>query len=248
MLGAIKSFASTRNLIAAGALAAAVGSTMAAPVQYTFGTSQSPFGFGEVVALLGATANVQGSFRFDAATAFTGGSGALGFEPGFAVYGGAVTYLQGTIGSFGFADPYVSASTKSGVPGSGDVLTVTADPTPKAGSQQVPSDHPRQLLGFTVGGYQLSNVRLFWSADIPGGADFLNGYALPGALPTFRGRLALDFVPVSDPLNAGGAAYYSRTVFFDGLVAQAVPVPEPETWALMVAGLGLLGWAARRRA
>jgi hypothetical protein len=25
------------------------------------------------------------------------------------------------------------------------------------------------------------------------------------------------------------------------------PVPEPETWALMLAGLGLVGWAARRR-
>jgi hypothetical protein len=28
----------------------------------------------------------------------------------------------------------------------------------------------------------------------------------------------------------------------------AAPVPEPETYALMVAGLGLVGWAARRRA
>jgi hypothetical protein len=27
----------------------------------------------------------------------------------------------------------------------------------------------------------------------------------------------------------------------------ATPVPEPETYAMMVAGLGLLGFAARRR-
>ncbi len=26
-----------------------------------------------------------------------------------------------------------------------------------------------------------------------------------------------------------------------------VPVPEPETWAMLLAGLGLVGWAARRR-
>ncbi|CAG0928499.1 MAG: hypothetical protein POELPBGB_04064 [Bacteroidia bacterium] len=34
----------------------------------------------------------------------------------------------------------------------------------------------------------------------------------------------------------------------DGLwIASLAPVPEPETWALMMAGLGLLGFAARRR-
>ncbi len=27
----------------------------------------------------------------------------------------------------------------------------------------------------------------------------------------------------------------------------AAPVPEPEAWALLLAGLGLVGWAARRR-
>ncbi|MXS82705.1 PEP-CTERM sorting domain-containing protein [Nitrosomonas oligotropha] len=27
----------------------------------------------------------------------------------------------------------------------------------------------------------------------------------------------------------------------------AAPVPEPDTWALLIAGLGLLGVAARRR-
>jgi hypothetical protein len=25
------------------------------------------------------------------------------------------------------------------------------------------------------------------------------------------------------------------------------PVPEPETWAVLLAGLGLVGWAGRRR-
>ena len=31
-------------------------------------------------------------------------------------------------------------------------------------------------------------------------------------------------------------------------ITPAAPVPEPETYALMLAGLGLVGWAARRRA
>jgi hypothetical protein len=31
------------------------------------------------------------------------------------------------------------------------------------------------------------------------------------------------------------------------VLVQAAPVPEPETYALMLAGLGLLGMAQRRR-
>jgi hypothetical protein len=32
-----------------------------------------------------------------------------------------------------------------------------------------------------------------------------------------------------------------------GTADVAAPVPEPETYALMLAGLGVLGWASRRR-
>jgi hypothetical protein len=31
------------------------------------------------------------------------------------------------------------------------------------------------------------------------------------------------------------------------LVAATAPIPEPETWAMMLAGLGLMGFLARRR-
>jgi hypothetical protein len=31
------------------------------------------------------------------------------------------------------------------------------------------------------------------------------------------------------------------------LVFRVTPVPEPAQWAMMLAGLGLVGWAARRR-
>jgi hypothetical protein len=40
----------------------------------------------------------------------------------------------------------------------------------------------------------------------------------------------------------------SGTDYFNLGSTVAPPIPEPETYALMLAGLGLVGWAARRRA
>ena len=51
-------------------------------------------------------------------------------------------------------------------------------------------------------------------------------------------------------LDAGKAYLNVHTSSFPGgeIRANLVPVPEPETYALMLAGLGVVGWAARRRA
>lgn len=53
---------------------------------------------------------------------------------------------------------------------------------------------------------------------------------------------------------AGGAGYTGIVNGFKPsgsfqytLTLTPVPVPEPETWGLMLSGLGLVGWAARRR-
>lgn len=45
-------------------------------------------------------------------------------------------------------------------------------------------------------------------------------------------------------LDAQQTAFAADNLQFDGLAA---PVPEPETYAMLVFGLGLLGWKARRK-
>ncbi|MBL8503829.1 MAG: FxDxF family PEP-CTERM protein, partial [Rhodocyclaceae bacterium] len=45
----------------------------------------------------------------------------------------------------------------------------------------------------------------------------------------------------------GAGAYYGGTVEYD-FQFNVTAVPEPGSWALLLAGLGLLGFAARRRA
>lgn len=47
--------------------------------------------------------------------------------------------------------------------------------------------------------------------------------------------------------TVNGKTYNSRLVFNANSFALA-PVPEPETWAMMLLGLGVVGYAARRRA
>jgi hypothetical protein len=34
---------------------------------------------------------------------------------------------------------------------------------------------------------------------------------------------------------------------FDAIGWDIAPVPEPSTWAMLAAGLGLVGWTSRRR-
>jgi hypothetical protein len=49
-------------------------------------------------------------------------------------------------------------------------------------------------------------------------------------------------------LNVLGFATGSQGGFYaGGLIAETAPIPEPETYALMLAGLGIVGFIARRR-
>ena len=72
-------------------------------------------------------------------------------------------------------------------------------------------------------------------------ADFLSNQNLPSVLPSFQGRLALDFAPTGDPDPQSNRSF----VFFDGLIYRPAPVPEPSTFILLL--LGLAGLRFRRK-
>lgn len=73
-------------------------------------------------------------------------------------------------------------------------------------------------------------------------------YGRPGSFTAGSHVKAADgvlstFTQLGDTIGLGADARMSITLEFAG-----VPVPEPQTWALMALGLGLVGAAARRRA
>lgn len=238
-------------------LSAALTPAFAAPTSYTFSTTTAAIPFccnASALAQLGSI-NVHGSFQYDPAGDYFGNSGVLGFSPGYSVYGAPVggvqsfSHLNGTVGSYSFSDPRGSASVANNNPyaSGADSLWLQAETGPLNNANTYPINYPRQLSGFTVGQYTLINVRLFWVAGLNGVTDFLSNSQLPSALPGLTGRLALDFARTDDPHNTANVPFYSNSVFFDGLTVHAAPVPEPETYAMLLAGLGLMGAVARRR-
>ena len=71
----------------------------------------------------------------------------------------------------------------------------------------------------------------------------------PGFLQANGGSPATAFNTLLAGLEAGKAYLNVHTAAFPGgeIRGLLVPVPEPETYALMLAGLGVLGWTARRK-
>lgn len=231
-------------------MAALSGLATATPTTYTFTTGAiSGSGNSQLVALLGASPKASGQFNYDPQAAFYGSSGDLGFGGNSAIYLGspaalAFSGLSGSVAGLWFSDPYGTVSIGNdqlATPGTPrDSILISADPSPKAGSNTTPAEYPRQLSTVDIGDYRLSNVRLFWTQSANGAADFLTDTTMPAQLPAYAGGLALDFIRISDPGNLANVPYFANTVFFSGLLVQTAAVPEPDQWLLSLLGMGLI--------
>lgn len=133
------------------------------------------------------------------------------------------------------------------------------------------SGHAYNSGGFTVTGQGLVMITLAWTLSVQGAQfdydDYATAYVwIQGSFSdglfnsgtaqssyfdqsfvngdaTHHGTFAMSMYSNGiDPIN--GSLSASAGV---GAYAVSQPVPEPETYALMLAGLGLVGWRARRR-
>jgi hypothetical protein len=103
-----------------------------------------------------------------------------------------------------------------------------------------------EITPFDMNGNELAPVAFsagqFWTAYTKTGANQFSTVPGQSIFSTSSGPLSnlskLNFA-------FGGADHF--TAFSFSSAASAAPIPEPETYAMMLAGLGLLGFAARRR-
>jgi len=227
-------------------LLAAASVAYASPVTYSFTTGEPSLnscldpadGLFKLCSapIYGNGTSVSGTFKYDSAVLQSGSTANTS-----ALYAGSLTDLAGSSPS-GFSDPSGETSVGNDVVlsnGSGDALLLAAESFVPAPFSVVPDD----FVGFSIGGgssLRLVNVRMFWMEGLLGAPDFLSDQSLPATLPTFEGRLALDFADVSSPSTI------VAIVFFDGLFVHAQSVPEPASAALL--GIASLALGIRRRA
>ena len=239
----------------------------AAPVGYGFSTGPTAFtGTGLPPSFFGAlVGGASGTFFWDAAAPFAatnadGSSSYFGFTPQ-SVNGRppSLSALSGTVGpgALAFSDPNGSTTvwndkTPNGFFGAtpnSDALILAFDPPAANGNLFV-----RNISGFELDGWRIYSVRMLWIESLamtnefgpPNNGtpttDFLNDQALPRVLPAFSGRLWLEFQNTANPGQTSFA-------FFNNLQVHPTlaPIPEPETYAMLLAGLALMGMVARRR-
>lgn len=217
------------GLLAGTLLGLAAVAAAAAPGPYTFATTAAPYGSPGIAEAFAEDAVVVGEFLYDPSLP---ASGTLG--NGATRYDASVTSWAGAVQGHTFSDPrgYTAVGNNLPAQGGNDFLMLSAEPGLGTGTHNI--------SGFSIAGYTLVNVRLFWIQGQLGIGDFVDSDAMPATLPTFNGRLALDFVPTASP--DGPLSF----VFFDGLTVTAVP--EPASAALLAAGVaGLLVTVKRRR-
>lgn len=165
-----------------------------------------------------------------------------------------VALSQGTVGLVIGMTTSVGAS-HGGAPAAGDTNAITA---PWAFFGNTGSDYLTvAVTGDTTSGLDFSGWTVTWNG-IPAipmgsgawGAGYSDGVANFAASWSWSGNefdmpfiaYTLDYhatVPLGDASGFGGVKY--------ALHLEAVPVPEASTWGMMLAGLGLVGFAVRRR-
>jgi hypothetical protein len=256
------------RLVLAAAAAIMLAAPAAAELQIINFTGTAVVGTGNlndpVLSSLGLTA-VSGTFFVDTALASASFTGPLSGHGGGvvltgAVQGSSIGFAGGlTLTGIGGAPANIFIVNDGGVPGAGNenrridqaIYTTTASPgggsplLPFLALGPLPSDvFVSQLrLGRTAFGELPTPPDLVTDLNNP---DFFQYLSAPGGTPAF---LSITFRQ-GNPLT-GIPTLPQRTINIVDLAFSLggvdAAVPEPSSWAMLIAGFGLVGAAARRR-
>ncbi len=133
-----------------------------------------------------------GTLIYDNSVAQTGTAPERSSSTGAASYFGSLTNLVGSVNGMSFSDPI----------GRIRVGDERFEPTGLTDAVILSADTRRRvdLVGFEIGGYVLTNVRMFWIEGRGNGIpDFLSSQALPTVLPSFEGLISFAFALRTDP-------------------------------------------------
>ena len=129
----------------------------------------------------------------------------------------------------------LSGSDEGGNPYDNPGLYLNNDRISATGSYAF-SNHELTLILAGVKTNQLFNLDLFLNAAVEGP---FSSRGTIGDEVDFFNTYSMGFTSGSDPEQ-----WFELPV---GYSIATAPVPEPETWAMLLAGLGLMGWLARQR-
>lgn len=194
----------------------------------------------------------EGAAIVDDALTFTGGTGTGYVRYGFTVDGS----LLATSGSE--AQIYLAFTAPGNTPQYAFAATIGG------GVGRVAAPYTPGFTGFTTDGTSLSGSGVAYTYGIPitfgTASDFEYGLRSYAYANVFTGDAASDFIAtakltsiiVTDSLGntVNFAATSASGTLYDAAGAHVVPggtVPEPASWAMMLAGFGLVGGALRRR-
>ena len=166
-------------------------------------------------------------------------NGAAGFVPGVTVWATNGAFDGGTTGFGG-----ETSTTGTGTPHSFNATGAQGD-TGTLWMQDGQGGNVLSTLGYAVSNPAINVASGGWGESIQNGAHAVEGTLVSGSTGANSASLTFDdlaagwytvYVSGTDSASTGGG--------YD-LVVSAVP--EAETWAMLLAGLGLIGWRLRNQ-
>lgn len=173
-----------------------------------------------------------------------------------AILGGASVGAHATVTNLGPISSSVPTTFTGTVLGNQqtfmDIFTFTLE-QPNAGSGYNVVDFPVNIPGVGSLGTIFSSIALItYGVDgIRGTTDDKVLGSVDSTSPSYsQGHLSLSWdQPITGPayLTVGGVTSGSLGGLYSGSISSVSPVPEPESYAMLLAGLGLMGAVVRRR-